>query len=388
MSVYLLPFSHTSPVMKPRSRYRGAPNYIAIYEIFVPIVNALHVSFAWPVRNVAMTGSVWSIGPLGTRVRQKYENDAVRHAVASTCLSCDLNIGSGAASCEPDLWEEHGSPSADDARRIVAPILQTTLRVMSRVQERFAHHPNKLQWHLREEKTRAHRLILGPNGVQSQSWQWDFQPSLWRAPLHPSSSGNGSGWNPPFRVQGWDDSEWNRGQRTGWLDDALRALRPNNGHWAGSYDENYHTYTTGGQLTWRVSIEAVKRFLNLVVRSPRKMWASHLGAMHENALGAESLGVVQRIVGSWMGICGRAGHGHVGLWAWRPLLLGVDPDSIHGHGSDEDLSWAMFSEGVLRSRSNREFNVEFERLVLRLREVRCDLPPLVKAWLLRGQGPS
>ena len=29
----------------------------------------------------------------------------------------------------------------------------------------------------------------------------------------------------------------------------------------------------------------------------------------------------------------------------------------------------------------REFNVEFERLVLRLREVRCELPPLVKAWL-------
>ena len=29
----------------------------------------------------------------------------------------------------------------------------------------------------------------------------------------------------------------------------------------------------------------------------------------------------------------------------------------------------------------REFNVEFERLVLRLHEVRCELPPLVKAWL-------
>ena len=29
----------------------------------------------------------------------------------------------------------------------------------------------------------------------------------------------------------------------------------------------------------------------------------------------------------------------------------------------------------------REFNVEFERMVLRLREVQCELPPLVKAWL-------
>ena len=31
--------------------------------------------------------------------------------------------------------------------------------------------------------------------------------------------------------------------------------------------------------------------------------------------------------------------------------------------------------------SVREFNVDFERLVLRLHEVRCELPPLVKAWL-------
>ena len=31
--------------------------------------------------------------------------------------------------------------------------------------------------------------------------------------------------------------------------------------------------------------------------------------------------------------------------------------------------------------SVRDFNVEFERMVLRLHEVRCDLPPLVKAWL-------
>eukprot|EP00913_Durusdinium_trenchii_P003903 g3612.t1 len=31
--------------------------------------------------------------------------------------------------------------------------------------------------------------------------------------------------------------------------------------------------------------------------------------------------------------------------------------------------------------SVREFNVEFERMVLRLHEIRCELPPLVKAWL-------
>ena len=31
--------------------------------------------------------------------------------------------------------------------------------------------------------------------------------------------------------------------------------------------------------------------------------------------------------------------------------------------------------------SVRDFNVEFERMVLRLHEVRCELPPLVKAWL-------
>jgi len=34
-----------------------------------------------------------------------------------------------------------------------------------------------------------------------------------------------------------------------------------------------------------------------------------------------------------------------------------------------------------QEQSVREFNVEFERMVLRLREVQCELPPLVKAWL-------
>jgi len=34
-----------------------------------------------------------------------------------------------------------------------------------------------------------------------------------------------------------------------------------------------------------------------------------------------------------------------------------------------------------QDQSVRDFNVEFERMVLRLHEVRCDLPLLVKAWL-------
>lgn len=29
----------------------------------------------------------------------------------------------------------------------------------------------------------------------------------------------------------------------------------------------------------------------------------------------------------------------------------------------------------------RDFNVEFERLVLRLKEVQCEIPPLIKGWL-------
>lgn len=46
----------------------------------------------------------------------------------------------------------------------------------------------------------------------------------------------------------------------------------------------------------------------------------------------------------------------------------------------------MMSELFKRCRrkpkqSVRDFNVEFERLVLRLREVHCELPPLVKGWL-------
>ena len=61
------------------------------FEGFETSVNAQHVSFAWHVRNGDTTGLVWLTGPLGTRVRQQYENDAVRHAVASTSLIWRIN---------------------------------------------------------------------------------------------------------------------------------------------------------------------------------------------------------------------------------------------------------------------------------------------------------
>lgn len=37
-----------------------------------------------------------------------------------------------------------------------------------------------------------------------------------------------------------------------------------------------------------------------------------------------------------------------------------------------------------RDQCVRDFNLEFERMVLRLHEIKCELPPLVKAWLQRA----
>ena len=42
----------------------------------------------------------------------------------------------------------------------------------------------------------------------------------------------------------------------------------------------------------------------------------------------------------------------------------------------------LFKRGRRRSdQPVRDFNVEFERMVLRLTEIQCHVPPLIKAWL-------
>ena len=42
----------------------------------------------------------------------------------------------------------------------------------------------------------------------------------------------------------------------------------------------------------------------------------------------------------------------------------------------------LFKRGRRRSdQTVRDFNVEFERMVLRLTEIQCHVPPLIKAWL-------
>ena len=33
----------------------------------------------------------------------------------------------------------------------------------------------------------------------------------------------------------------------------------------------------------------------------------------------------------------------------------------------------------------RDYNMEYERMILRLQEVSCELPPLVKAWAYLGK---
>ena len=234
-------------------------------------------------------------------------------------------------------------------------------------------------------------------------------------PLQPSSSGwNDQGWNyeqAPRQStdQGWDDSEWDKGLKTGWLDDAqirgFNVSNPrnttamNNGRWAGSYDENYQGYTdygwgSGGSSRgdFRTNEKvAVPEFSGEGSEQDVGKSARSYVRKVQVWLRCTRMPVEQRALALYNALSDRA-------WAYAEEL---DMDILASeHGVPYYLEWIqtrfmdmevtkisqmmgdLFRRCKKKSeQSVREFNVEFERLVLRLREVRCELPPLVKAWL-------
>ncbi len=238
------------------------------------------------------------------------------------------------------------------------------------------------------------------------------------SPLQPgSASWNDSGWNQSqgagvrqAALQGWDDSGWNRGSQTGWLNDeqirGFNVSNPqnttamNNGRWAGSYDENYQYPTDYG---WSSGGNQRSDFL----RSNEKVAVPEFsGEGSEQDVGKSARSYVRKVQ-VWLR-CTRMPTEQRALalynalsdraWAYAEEL---DMDILASeHGIPYYLEWIqtrfmdmevtkisqMMGDLFRRCKkkpeqSVREFNVEFERLVLRLREVRCELPPLVKAWL-------
>ena len=210
------------------------------------------------------------------------------------------------------------------------------------------------------------------------------------------------------------DSSYGRRHSGGWLSDSelrnfnvaqvRQTTAMNNGRWAGSYDTNESYYNYDGQdwRQWHFGHERENKPPTEKITVPE--FSGDGGNDQEVGKSARSyvrkvqvwlrctrLPPNQRALALYSSLSERA-------WVYAEEL---DMDILGSEvGVDYFLEWIqtrfmevevskisqlmgdLFRRCKKRSeQSVREFNVEFERLVLRLHEVRCELPPLVKAWL-------
>lgn len=245
----------------------------------------------------------------------------------------------------------------------------------------------------------------GPDGQDPLSGEgdpwaaWNEREQV-AAPLLPDHYG---GKSQKESKSGWDDSGW---EQTGWLTDAeLRGFNVakewnttamNNGRWAGSYDQGH-----GGSHweDWDGRGGPGKPTERLVVpdfggdgdeQDVGKSARSYLRRV-QVWLRCTKMVPTQRALALYNALTGKA-------WVMSEEL---DVDLLASEqGVPYFLEWIqtrfmdlevtkisqMMGDLFRRCKrwhdqSVREFNVEFERMVLRLHEVQCELPPLVKAWL-------
>jgi hypothetical protein len=175
----------------------------------------------------------------------------------------------------------------------------------------------------------------------------------------------------------------------------------NNGRWAGSYDEQVQPYS---EVEWG---DARWHHPDVTMKTNEKVPIPEFsGEGSEQEVGKSARSYVRKVQ-VWLR-CTRMPPSQRALalynalsdraWAYAEEL---DMDILASEsGVSYYLEWIQtrFMEvemtkisGMMndlfrkckkrQEQSVREFNVEFERMVLRLREVQCELPPLVKAWL-------
>ena len=215
----------------------------------------------------------------------------------------------------------------------------------------------------------------------------------------------------PFRresVSGYDSSGGRRASG-GWLSDGeLRNFNVaqvhrmsvmNNGRWAGSYDEPYYQ-DRGARLVPFGEGRDLKPTEKISVPE-----FSGEG-INDTEIGKSARSYIRKVQ-VWLR-CTRLPHDQRALALYSALTerawvyaeeLDMDILSTE-NGVDYFLEWIqtrfmevemskisqMMNDLFRRCKKRpdqtvRDFNVEFERMVLRLHEVRCELPPLVKAWL-------
>lgn len=250
-------------------------------------------------------------------------------------------------------------------------------------------------WNARSSGSSEQQQQYGAGPIRSNSSGWD--DSDW--------------WNQygsDSRRSGWQDSGWDRAQNAGWLSDhQMRSFNVadvrfttamNNGRWAGSYDEVAFPYADG---EW-----SDERWASREVKTNEVPIPEFSGEGNEQEVGKSARSYVRKVQ-VWLR-CTRMPPAQRALapynsltdraWAYAEEL---DMDILASeNGVSYYLEWiqtrfmevemtkiSQMMNDLFRKckrrpeQSVREFNVEFERMVLRLREVRCELPPLVKAWL-------
>ena len=263
---------------------------------------------------------------------------------------------------------------------------------------------------------------MNPDGPPPDPWaEWlSSNPHPYGAPpLRSTSTGwNDSDWwgqvhghGSSQQSSGWDDRGWDHGRQAGWLSDGqLRGFNVanvrnttamNNGRWAGSYDEQVQPYS---EVEWG---DARWHHPDVTMKTNEKVPIPEFsGEGSEQEVGKSARSYVRKVQ-VWLR-CTRMPPSQRALalynalsdraWAYAEEL---DMDILASEsGVSYYLEWIQtrFMEvemtkisGMMndlfrkckkrQEQSVREFNVEFERMVLRLREVQCELPPLVKAWL-------
>ena len=218
-----------------------------------------------------------------------------------------------------------------------------------------------------------------PLGATSATTTPSDEPDPWAQYLREAQSESDRWWH-------WDDNGW---QGHVWSDDEWRAWRQSD---HGSRRTSWGTTSAG-----RLSDQQLRDFNVAEVKHTTAnaggKWLGTSGHDAPGSLPSEGMGEwqsgsrpaekLQRLERKGLGLCRGARRGRAWLREGSGLLLGVGAGSLHGARRHQDLCFdgRTLQDKRRPEQSVRDFNVEFERLVLRLHEVRCELPPLVKAWL-------
>ena len=267
---------------------------------------------------------------------------------------------------------------------------------------------NVRQWRARDEDSQ--RVMSQPLAEDSQPHP-GMEDETVGAEDFPEAPSQDDSWE---RWQRWDDwPSWHGSWRPWWSSDGWDYGWPERAHGdEGGPTTSWPSSTTsarGGRLT----DEQLRNFHVADIAATTAMnggrWSGGTPAAPQGTSTEEDLGnprsTEKLVVPEFSGDCsdsevGKTARSYVRkIQAWvRSTKLPPSQRALALYSALKDKAWVWFMDVEVskisqmmtdlfrrckrrQDQSVRDFNVEFERMVLRLHEVRCDLPPMVKAWL-------